>query len=69
MLEDISVGFSYLLPVLIAWATLNGVQITGMAVLCGYPQEAFDPLQMAALPRGFLTRPIGYRGQGAGSSP
>jgi two-component system sensor kinase FixL len=50
VLKDVSVGFLYLLPVLLASATLSGVQIIGMAVLCGYLREAFDPLQMAALP-------------------
>jgi len=52
MLSDISVGFFYLLPVLFAAAALNGAQIVGMAVLCGYLREAFDPLQMAAAPPG-----------------
>ena len=52
ILPNISVGFLYLLPVLFAAATLNGLQITAMAVLCGYLREAFDPLQMAAAPPG-----------------
>jgi PAS domain S-box-containing protein len=54
MLPNISVGFLYLLPVLFAAATLNGVQITAMAVMCGYLREAFDPLQMAAAPQGTI---------------
>ena len=42
---DVSYGFFYLVPVLLSAAALNGVQILGMAVVCGYLREAFDPLQ------------------------
>src|SRR5882762_1561388 len=52
ILPNVSVGFLYLLPVLFAAATLNGVQIAAMAALCGYLREAFDPLQLAAAPPG-----------------
>ncbi|HXB67708.1 MAG TPA: ATP-binding protein [Candidatus Acidoferrales bacterium] len=52
ILPNVSVGFLYLLPVLFAAATLNGVQIAAMAVLCGYLREAFDPLQTAGAPPG-----------------
>ena len=52
MLPNVSVGFLYLLPVLVSSATLNRMQITAMAVLCGYMREAFDPLQMATFPAG-----------------
>ena len=44
---DSSVGFLYLLPVLLSAAALNGAQILVMAVLCGYLREVFDPLQGA----------------------
>jgi PAS domain S-box-containing protein len=42
---DTSVGFLYLLPILLSAAALNGVQILVMAFLCGYLREAMDPLQ------------------------
>jgi PAS domain S-box-containing protein len=48
VLPDTSVGFLYLIPVLLAAPALNGYQILGMAVLCGYLREALDPLQFAA---------------------
>ncbi len=40
-----SVGFLYLLPVLLCAAALSGWQIAALAVFCGYLREAFDPLQ------------------------
>jgi len=52
ILPDISIGFLYLVPILFCAATLTGKQITGLAALCGYLREAFDPLQMAAQPPG-----------------
>jgi PAS domain S-box-containing protein len=42
---DVSYGFFYLLPILISAAALNNPQILGMAVICGFLREAFDPLQ------------------------
>src|ERR1039458_5450218 len=45
---DTSVGFLYLLPVLLSAAALNGAQILVMAVLCGYLREVLDPLQGAS---------------------
>jgi PAS domain S-box-containing protein len=42
-----SLGFFYLLPILVSAAALNRAQILGMAVVCGYLREAFDPLQWA----------------------
>jgi two-component system sensor kinase FixL len=54
IVPNVSIGFLYLFPVLLAAATLNGVQIAAMAVLCGYLREAFDPLQTAALPPGTI---------------
>jgi len=42
---DVSVGFLYLIPVLLAAAALNGFQILLLAVICGFLREAFDPLQ------------------------
>ena len=42
---DSSVGYLYLVPILLSAAALNGAQILVMAVLCGYLREVFDPLQ------------------------
>ena len=49
LLPNISVGFLYLIPVLVSAPALNGPQIVGLAVLCGYLREAFDPLQGASV--------------------
>jgi two-component system, LuxR family, sensor kinase FixL len=46
---DTSVGFLYLLPVLLSAAALNSSQILVLAVACGYLREVFDPIQ-GALP-------------------
>lgn len=43
--QDTSVGFLYLIPVLLASAALRRGEILFMAALCGYLMEAFDPLQ------------------------
>jgi two-component system sensor kinase FixL len=45
VLPNISVGFLYLIPVLVSAPALNGRQTVALAVLCGYLREAFDPLQ------------------------
>ncbi|HWB87238.1 MAG TPA: ATP-binding protein [Bryobacteraceae bacterium] len=47
LLPDISIGFLYLLPILLCAAALSNVQILMMAILCGYFREAFDPLEWA----------------------
>ena len=44
-LPTTSVGFLYLLPVLLTAPALHKLQILGMAALCGYLRETFDPLQ------------------------
>jgi len=44
-LPDTSVGFLYLVPVLLVAPALRGYQILMMAALCGYLREALDPLQ------------------------
>jgi two-component system sensor kinase FixL len=46
-LPNISIGYLYLLPVLLSAAALNGVQILVMAGICGFLREAFDPLEWA----------------------
>jgi two-component system sensor kinase FixL len=44
-IPSVTFGYLYLLPILLAAAALNRYQILGMAVLCAYFREAFDPLQ------------------------
>lgn len=44
-LEEISIGFLYVVPILLASATLRGWQIVVMAVGCGVLRECFNPLQ------------------------
>ena len=46
-LPDVSIGFLYLFPVLLAASVLNTWQILLMAVFCGFLREAFDPLRFA----------------------
>ncbi len=55
-LPDTSVGFLYLIPIVLAAAALNKRQILAMATLCGYFREAFDPLQMSASKMGHQLR-------------
>jgi two-component system sensor kinase FixL len=40
-----SVGYLYLIPILLSSAALNSYEILGMAMLCGYLREAAEPLQ------------------------
>ncbi len=42
---EVSVGILYVFPLLVSAAALSGVQILGMAAVCGYLREVFDPLQ------------------------
>jgi PAS domain S-box-containing protein len=42
---NISIGFLYLIPVLVSAPALKGPHIVALAILCGYLREAFDPLQ------------------------
>ena len=55
-LPDTSIGFLYLIPILLSAAALNKKQIFALAALCGYFREAFDPLQMAASSMGHQLR-------------
>lgn len=48
MVPNTSVGYLYLIPILLSSAGLNRYQILGMALLCGYLREAADPLQGVA---------------------
>jgi PAS domain S-box-containing protein len=45
LLPDISVGFLYLLPILLSAAALNSTQISALSLFCAYLRESFDPLQ------------------------
>jgi two-component system, LuxR family, sensor kinase FixL len=45
VLPNATIGFLYLIPILLSAAALNRRQILAMAVLCGYLREVFDPLQ------------------------
>src|SRR5947199_7952547 len=40
ILPTISVGFLYLIPVLLCAAALSGLQIVALAILCAYLREA-----------------------------
>src|SRR5450756_3236678 len=46
-LPDVSIGFLYLFPILLAAPALNTWQILLMAAFCGFLREAFDPLRFA----------------------
>src|SRR5438105_1468439 len=45
LLPDFSVGFLYLIPLLVSAPALKSSQISALALVCGYLREAFDPLQ------------------------
>ncbi len=47
LLFDMSIGFLYLIPILLSAAALKSGQILVMAALCGYLREVMDPLQGA----------------------
>ena len=44
-LPTMTIGFLYLIPILISAAALNGLQIVVLAAVCSVLREAFDPLQ------------------------
>lgn len=44
-LPDVSIGYLYLIPLLLSSAALRHWQIVALAVLCAYLRESFDPLQ------------------------
>src|SRR5689334_17020871 len=44
-LPNTSIGFLYLIPILLAAPALRGLEISILAVLCAYLREAADPLQ------------------------
>jgi two-component system sensor kinase FixL len=60
LLPTISVGFLYLLPVLVSAAALNVRAILALGIFCGYLREAFDPLQApaGAYPMPFVLNPV-----------
>jgi len=43
-LPTMSIGFLYLIPILVSAAVLNGIQIVALAGLCSFLQELFAPL-------------------------
>src|SRR5215469_7355662 len=45
---DVSLGFLYLVPVLLTAPTLRVGQITAIAIICGWLTESFDPAQGAS---------------------
>jgi PAS domain S-box-containing protein len=47
VVPNTSLGFLYLIPMLLSAAGLNGYQILLMALVCGWLREAADPLQGA----------------------
>ncbi len=47
-LFDVSIGFLYLIPILLSAAALNSLQIAAFAAVCGYLTEALDPAQETA---------------------
>src|SRR6476469_6218877 len=42
--ESASLGFLYIVPILLASATLKGWQIVAFAIVCGTLRELFNPL-------------------------
>ncbi|HEX3742870.1 MAG TPA: ATP-binding protein [Bryobacteraceae bacterium] len=48
LVPNTSVGYLYLIPILLSSAALNPYEILLMALVCGYLREAGDPLQGAA---------------------
>ena len=51
-LPNITVGYLYLIPLLISAPALSRPQILGMAILCAYLREVLDPLQAVPMPTG-----------------
>jgi|SRR5579871_6393511 len=47
-LPTISIGFLYLIPILVSAAALNSIQIIVLAAVCSFLREAFDPLEWSA---------------------
>ena len=43
-IEEVSVGFLYVLPILMASASLRTWQIIAVAIACGFLRESFSPL-------------------------
>jgi PAS domain S-box-containing protein len=62
VLPRTSVGFLYLVPILLSAAALSGRQIVGLALFCAYLREAFDPLQGGVgaygIPAPFVLNPV-----------
>lgn len=48
LLPNVTIGYLYLVPILISAAALNGWQIVALAAVCSFLREAFDPLEWSA---------------------
>jgi PAS domain S-box-containing protein len=60
-LPNVSVGFLYLLPILLSAAALNGPQIVALSAFCAYLREAFDPLNdLTPTPRPAVFNPVAW---------
>lgn len=60
-LPMMSLGFLYLIPILISAAALNFFQIVAVSAVCGFLREAFDPLTWSPGATGrFLTATAGF---------
>jgi len=61
-LPTTSVGFLYLIPILLVAPALHGYQIFVMAAVCAYMREALDPLQFAGLtaPPPIVANPLNW---------
>lgn len=50
VVPNTSLGFLYLIPILLIAPALRGYQILSVALMCGFLREAFDPLQGSGNP-------------------
>src|SRR6266404_4455459 len=55
LLPTNSIGFLYLVPVLLSAGVLNTAQILTLAIFCGILREVFDPLEWAPGAGGRIT--------------
>ena len=66
-LEDVSLGFLYVLPILLAAATLRGWQICALAITCALLREYFSSLH--ATPGAALRVSVGAAGFALAADP
>ena len=61
LLPSMSLGFLYLIPILLSAAALHTFQIIALAAVCGFLREAFDPLMWSPGASGrFLSAAAGF---------